>query len=199
MSSTGSDGVVSTPNCCDTYPDAVNNDLATSCGSNLQGSNRLQRGLNYVSYLQRYYTSSEFARIQALYETATSSEHPATSHSIEYAVVEGLQHDSPTFYTSDIVQRWLYILPNTTSTAPIDLPTMPDNFPIPLPLPLLDFSNVAFLAIYVAMCLAVGVAISLVLRYHSQQRRRWPTAIGGTTPTQAQTEAAANEETYLLL
>jgi len=41
-------------NCCDTYPDSYSNDLSTTCGSNLQGYNRLQRGLVYMSYLEWY-------------------------------------------------------------------------------------------------------------------------------------------------
>ena len=41
------------PGCCDTYPDAVKtNSLDHSCAAMLQGSNRLQRGLNYASHLE---------------------------------------------------------------------------------------------------------------------------------------------------
>ena len=52
-------GGASNSNCCDTYPDATNNDLSTSCGATLQGSNRLQRGLNYMSYLRQYFADYE--------------------------------------------------------------------------------------------------------------------------------------------
>lgn len=38
--------------CCDTYPDAQANSLDHSCAAMLQGSNRLQRGLNYASHLE---------------------------------------------------------------------------------------------------------------------------------------------------
>jgi hypothetical protein len=39
--------------CCDTFPDSrTSNAVDIRCGALLQGSNRLQRGLNYVSYLQ---------------------------------------------------------------------------------------------------------------------------------------------------
>lgn len=38
--------------CCDTYPDGIGNQLDHNCQSMLQGSNRLQRGRNYLSYLQ---------------------------------------------------------------------------------------------------------------------------------------------------
>lgn len=215
----GINGTNSANMCCDTYPDSTNNDLATSCGSNLQGSNRLQRGLNYISYLTRYYTSSEYDRIRAAYEANRSGVDGYISstsriYSGEYqpvhAVIEELQHDSPRFYTSDVVQRWLYSLPNTTTTTTTTINssgtaqhTQPHNiFPIPLPVPLLDFSNVAFIALYVVVCLAVGAAISLVLRFHSQQRRRvlsWPpgsSRIGGSAQSNG---SAPTEETYLLL
>eukprot|EP00455_Lapot_gusevi_P013760 TRINITY_DN1678_c0_g1_i1.p1 TRINITY_DN1678_c0_g1~~TRINITY_DN1678_c0_g1_i1.p1 ORF type:complete len:419 (+),score=61.36 TRINITY_DN1678_c0_g1_i1:75-1331(+) len=40
--------------CCDTWPDSLTaNDLDVHCAAMLQGSNRLQRGLNYVSYLKQ--------------------------------------------------------------------------------------------------------------------------------------------------
>jgi len=38
--------------CCDS---GQSNDLAHGCGPSLQGSNRLQRGLNYVGYLRHFY------------------------------------------------------------------------------------------------------------------------------------------------
>ena len=45
------------PGCCDTYPDALRtNSLDHSCSGMLQGSNRLQRGLNYASYLQLHFS-----------------------------------------------------------------------------------------------------------------------------------------------
>ena len=43
-----------TTNCCDTYPDSLSNDLSTTCESNMQGFNRFQRGLVYMSYLEWY-------------------------------------------------------------------------------------------------------------------------------------------------
>eukprot|EP00947_MAST-08B_sp_MAST-8B-sp1_P003745 g3745.t1 len=45
--------------CCDTYPDTTShNALSTTCSALLQGSNRLQRGLNYVDYLNNIYNST---------------------------------------------------------------------------------------------------------------------------------------------
>ncbi len=44
--------------CCPSYPDANNeNALDTGCEAMIQGSNRLQRGLLYVQYLQTQYGS----------------------------------------------------------------------------------------------------------------------------------------------
>ena len=40
--------------CCDTYPDAVSsNALDVTCQAMVQGSNRIQRGLNYIAYVSR--------------------------------------------------------------------------------------------------------------------------------------------------
>ena len=45
-------GSVAGHSCCDTYPDsATDNAVDVKCGALLQGSNRLQRGLNFVAYL----------------------------------------------------------------------------------------------------------------------------------------------------
>eukprot|EP01126_Amoeba_proteus_P011870 TRINITY_DN14855_c0_g1_i1.p1 TRINITY_DN14855_c0_g1~~TRINITY_DN14855_c0_g1_i1.p1 ORF type:complete len:415 (+),score=38.15 TRINITY_DN14855_c0_g1_i1:62-1306(+) len=44
--------------CCDTYPDSKrDNVLDVDCESMYEGSNRLQRGLNFISYLQAYYSN----------------------------------------------------------------------------------------------------------------------------------------------
>lgn len=44
------------PGCCDTYPDSITeNVLDVGCEAMLQGSNRLQRGLLFASYLQAAY------------------------------------------------------------------------------------------------------------------------------------------------
>lgn len=43
------------PGCCDTYPDSTHNVNSYTCGGLLGGSNRLQRGLNWVSYLEHFY------------------------------------------------------------------------------------------------------------------------------------------------
>jgi len=43
--------------CCDTYSDFTDNVADYSLGGMVQGSNRLQRGLNYVHYLQYFYAA----------------------------------------------------------------------------------------------------------------------------------------------
>lgn len=66
--------------CCDTYPDAVKtNSLDVECGAMLQGSNRLQRGLNYVGYLSQYGTQHRTVRA---------------------SVVPGMGHDANNLYYS---------------------------------------------------------------------------------------------------
>lgn len=88
------------PGCCqDTFPDSTNNDLSSSCGSQSQGSNRLQRGLNYLSYLKFFYSSSPLF-------SSSSPTSPAPEFKIRYSVVPSLRHDLPFFLSSDIVFRW---------------------------------------------------------------------------------------------
>ena len=41
--------------CCDTAPDGLSNMVDFSCEAMVQGSNRLQRGILYTDYLQRFY------------------------------------------------------------------------------------------------------------------------------------------------
>jgi len=42
--------------CCDTWPDSSWNELDFNCQAMLQGSNRLQRGLNYADHLERFFS-----------------------------------------------------------------------------------------------------------------------------------------------
>jgi len=74
--------------CCDTYPGSTNNELSTSCGAELQGYNRLQRGLVYMSYLEYIWAKHD-------YESS-------------YYVLEGLAHDSEFMYKSDILGTWAF-------------------------------------------------------------------------------------------
>ena len=71
-------------NCCDTYPDSYSNDLSTTCGSNLQGYSRLQRGLVYVSYLEWY------SGTKPKYTT------------------RDMMHNCTDFFLSDELKEWVY-------------------------------------------------------------------------------------------
>ena len=47
--------------CCDTWPDAFDhNAMDTKCGGMVQGTNRLQRGINFLDYLKDYYGGSSY-------------------------------------------------------------------------------------------------------------------------------------------
>lgn len=71
--------------CCDTYPDAAtSNTLDVNCADMLQGSNRLQRGLNYVGHLMQVF-GDEYKLIYGL-------------------VVGG--HDKLAFLSSSFLRAW---------------------------------------------------------------------------------------------
>jgi hypothetical protein len=68
------------------YPDANNeNALDTGCEAMLQGSNRLQRGLLYVQYLQATYPGTGF---------------PTWGQFVG-------AHDNSAMYTSPTLQEWV--------------------------------------------------------------------------------------------
>lgn len=100
--------------CCDTFPDALNNDLSTSCGAMLQGSNRLQRGLNYMAHLRFHFNSSIPFGVDLKDSNLRSFESKDQILTVDadefpvYAVVPLLQHDSASFYKSDAMQRWVF-------------------------------------------------------------------------------------------
>ena len=53
-------GTIDGHTCCDTWPDTTNSNLcAHTCEAMLQGSNRLQRGINYVAYLRQLSGNAE--------------------------------------------------------------------------------------------------------------------------------------------
>lgn len=74
--------------CCDTYPGSTNNELSTSCGAELQGYNRMQRGLVYMSYLSYLWSNHDYAP--------------------KFSLVEGLSHDAETMYKSDVLGTWAF-------------------------------------------------------------------------------------------
>jgi hypothetical protein len=102
--------------CLDTYPDSMKNDLSESCGSQAQGTNRLQRGLNYLSYLQFYLHSSPSLSLSASLSSPSLSS-PSSPSAIKSAIIPFLRHDLPAFLSSDIVYQWGYALDSDPSPA----------------------------------------------------------------------------------
>jgi hypothetical protein len=76
----------------------------------LQGSNRLQRGVNYMEYL-RFYYNTPISDGGGVLDTAGSNAKGGNSHgkfAPVYAMLAQVQHDSPSFYVSDIVEKWAF-------------------------------------------------------------------------------------------
>lgn len=72
-------------NCCDTYPDTTtDNALNTGCESSLMGTNRLQRGINYMYYLNTMRNAS-----------------------VNYGFFAG-GHNNSAFYASGLFKAWVY-------------------------------------------------------------------------------------------
>ena len=80
-------GLNVTSGCCDTYPDGLNNALDFSCAASVQGSNRLQRGLLYMLYLQSVYGIST----------------PAA----RFFVID-MAHNNSVFYASAPFREWAF-------------------------------------------------------------------------------------------
>jgi pimeloyl-ACP methyl ester carboxylesterase len=90
-------GTVDGVNCCDTFPDTGSqNALATYCEAMPMGSNRLQRGLNYVDYLR-------LLRVQ-------HGETPVTQSNDEWPALGFFQggHDNRAFYASAAFRSWAF-------------------------------------------------------------------------------------------
>ena len=81
---------------CDTWPDTGSgNALATYCEAMLMGTNRLQRGLNYVDYLRT--VATEHNRDGKLIAD------PWPMH----ALFDG-GHDNKAFYSSPAFRSWVF-------------------------------------------------------------------------------------------
>jgi len=75
------------PHCCDTYPDTrTENAVAHTCSAMLEGTNRLQRGLNYIGYLAAYSNNTV---------------------SPKHGFFDG-GHNNTAFYASSIFKAWAY-------------------------------------------------------------------------------------------
>jgi hypothetical protein len=172
-------GVSNALTCCDTYPDSRNNDLAVNCESNLQGSNRLQRGLNYMSYLRYYYNV----------EQAAAGANDTESFAPTFAIVPGLLHDATTFYASDVVQEWVYrsagdviivpppLIPQPTQTAerPVH-DTLLELLPI-----LVVASLIVLLGVLGHFTLVAVTAILIRIRDHGRRQEQRNGAVDETT------------------
>lgn len=80
------------PGCCDTYPDTTtDNAMSVACSAMLEGSNRLQRALNYCDYLSRL--------------SGQGSAWPRRDF-----FVGG--HNNSAFYASAAFNRWAFGLPS---------------------------------------------------------------------------------------
>jgi hypothetical protein len=100
--------------CCDTFPDSHDNDLAIACGAAIGGSNRLQRGLNYMSYLRYYYNSEDVVQESPEVEQLEGGQQYAPM----YAIVPDMEHDSASFYASEVMKLWAF----ESVTGPVIIP-----------------------------------------------------------------------------
>ena len=77
-------GTLNNVSCCDNYPDTrSSNALAVGCEEMVQGSNRLQRGINYMEHLNN------------------------VGGNVTYGFFEG-GHDNAAFYASDLFNDWAF-------------------------------------------------------------------------------------------
>jgi hypothetical protein len=75
--------------CCDSFPDStVDNAIADDDASNLQGSNRLQRGLIFMSYLEWFWSSYDYKP--------------------QYTFVPQMGHNATQFYFSSQFAQWAF-------------------------------------------------------------------------------------------
>lgn len=74
--------------CCDTFPDAADNVMSVTCGAEMQGSNRLQRGILYAKYLNWFWRDYD-------YETV-------------YEVIDN-GHNASGCFESEVFQEWAFL------------------------------------------------------------------------------------------
>ena len=79
--------------CCDSFPDSMTNFVSPRCEDMLQGSNRLQRGLLYTSYLENVVW-------QFLQYTAV------------VAIVPTMAHNRSAFFKCNAFQEWIFDVNN---------------------------------------------------------------------------------------
>jgi hypothetical protein len=157
----------------------------------LQGSNRLQRGVNYMEYL-RFYYNTPLSEGGGLREAAgllkKGGKGERKGFAPVYAMLAQVQHDAPAFYASDIVQQWAFV---PDAEAPVIVP------PPVIPQPSEArgrYTTSSASALVLALCLLVAVMHALysvvkflVRRNRDAQRMR-----------SEQDSMVVDETTYLL-
>ena len=92
-------GTLNGINCCDTYPDTQSsNVLSVTCEALYMGQNRLQRGLNYMSYLM--------SKNQAQHAKKGLKRQSETTWPL-FGFFQG-GHSNHDFYASDLFQEWVF-------------------------------------------------------------------------------------------
>jgi hypothetical protein len=75
--------------CCDSFPDSsTDNAVSDDCSSDLQGSNRLQRGLIYMSYLKMFWSEHNYEPV--------------------YTVVPHMAHNYTQYFFSSQFAKWAF-------------------------------------------------------------------------------------------
>jgi hypothetical protein len=98
--------------CCDSFPDSTTvNALTDDCSSNLQGSNRLQRGLIYMSYLKMFWSDHNYQPL--------------------HAIVPDMRHNSTQFFLSSQFALWAF--EGGPSMIPTHIPTKVPDVPTHIP------------------------------------------------------------------
>jgi hypothetical protein len=93
-------GTVAGAGCCDTYPDGTkHNALNVGCESQLEGQNRFQRGLNYMSHVDRFYANQQ----QGAHLDARASG-PVFKHSTYPG-----GHNNSAFHSSSDFIQWAFV------------------------------------------------------------------------------------------
>jgi len=90
--------------CCDTYPDTTtHNALAVHCQDLLQGTNRLQRGINYMAYLESLRARHLSSRRKQHKQKKDKKEQASET----FGFFSG-GHNNAAFYASSLFKQWAY-------------------------------------------------------------------------------------------
>jgi hypothetical protein len=159
----------------------------------LQGSNRLQRGVNYMEYLS-FYFNTPLSEGGGLRETEAAG--PLTKRgkgekkkfTPVYAMLAQVQHDAPAFYASDIVQQWAFA-PDAEKPVIVPPPVIPQPSEARG-----RYTTSSASALVLALCLLVAVmhALYSVVRFLVRRNR------DAQRMRSEQDSMVVDETTYLL-